>query len=125
MASLRDGVGAAKGRVAPALWRLRTVPLAYRRRYRMNGRQWMTYMYDEMMERESYWMGVRTLKNPLDAWIYQEILHEVRPTVVVELGNALGGGTQFLCHMLDLLGLDAPVVAVDRSHDVFTADHPR
>jgi cephalosporin hydroxylase len=101
------------------------VPLAYRRRYRMNGRQWMTHMYDEMMERESYWMGVRTLKNPLDAWIYQEILHEVRPTVVVELGNALGGGTQFLCHMLDLLGLDAPVVAVDRSHDVFTADHPR
>jgi cephalosporin hydroxylase len=85
----------------------------------------MLALYDEIMERDSHWMGVRALKNPLDAWVYQEILHEVRPTAVVELGNALGGGTLFLCHMLDLLGLDAPVVAVDQSHDQFGADHPR
>jgi cephalosporin hydroxylase len=91
----------------------------------MTGRQWMLHLYDEIMERESHWMGVRALKNPLDAWVYQEILYEVRPTAVVELGNALGGGTQFLCHMLDLLDLDAPVVAVDRSHEHFGADHPR
>ncbi len=27
--------------------------------------------------------------------------------------------------MLDLLGLDAPVISVDLSHDVFDAEHPR
>jgi len=91
----------------------------------MRGRRWLLHLYDELMERESHWMGVRALKNPLDAWIYQEILHEVRPTAVVELGGAVGGGTLFLCHMLDLLGLDAPVVSVDLSHLGFVAEHPR
>ncbi len=91
----------------------------------MRGRRWLLHLYDELMERESYWMGVRALKNPLDIWIYQEILHEVRPTAVVELGSALGGGTLFLCHMLDLLEIDAPVIAVDLSHAEFAAKHKR
>lgn len=91
----------------------------------MRGRRWLLHLYDELMERESHWMGVRALKNPLDIWIYQEILHEVRPTAVVELGSALGGGTLFLCHMLDLLEIDAPVIAVDLSHAEFAAKHKR
>lgn len=91
----------------------------------MRGRRWLLHLYDELMERESHWMGVRALKNPLDAWVYQEIMYEVRPTAVVELGSAHGGGTLFLCHMLDLLGLDAPVVSVDLSHEHFDAEHPR
>ncbi len=91
----------------------------------MRGRRWLLHLYDEIMERESHWMGVRALKNPLDSWVYQEILHEVRPGAVVELGSAHGGGTLFLCHMLDLLGLDAPVISVDLSHDVFDAEHER
>jgi cephalosporin hydroxylase len=27
----------------------------------------------------SSWLGVRTLKNPLDLWVYQEILVETKP----------------------------------------------
>src|SRR3954452_7636325 len=70
-------------------------------------------------------MGVRSLKNPLDAWVYQEILHEVRPEVVVELGSAFGGSTLFLCHMLDLIGVDARVVSVDVAHSELAAEHAR
>lgn len=91
----------------------------------MRGRSWLLYLYDELMVRESHWMGTRALKNPLDAWVYQEILYDVRPTVLVELGSAAGGGTLFFCHMLDLLGLDAPVISVDRTHKRFVAEHPR
>lgn len=106
--------------------RLRSTPLTYRRRYAMTGRKWMTdVLYAGLMRRESHWMGVPALKNPLDIWIYQEILFEVQPTAIVEIGSALGGGTQFLCHMLDLIGLDGPVITVDLSHDAFQADHPR
>ncbi len=77
------------------------------------------------MEDRSHWMGVRALKNPLDAWIYQEILYEVRPQVVVELGSAYGGSTLFLCHILDLLGVEATVVSVDQQHSHFAAEHQR
>jgi cephalosporin hydroxylase len=105
---------------------MRITPTAYRRRYRMSGRKWMLrVLYKELMQRNSHWMGVPALKNPLDIWIYQEILYEVRPTAIVELGSALGGGTQFFCHMLDLLDLDAPVITVDVSHGEFEGEHPR
>lgn len=102
--------------------RLRKRP--YDERLRMTGREWLLHLYDELIEKDSTWMGVRALKNPLDAWIYQEILHEVRPQTVVELGSAFGGGTLFLAHMLDLIGAGR-VVTVDHWHGEFRAEHPR
>jgi cephalosporin hydroxylase len=112
-------------RVRKARHRYRTTPKDVRRHYRMHGRQWLFHLQSELMERESHWMGIRALKNPLDAWVYQEILHEVQPTAVVELGSAFGGGTLFLCHMLDLLDLEAPVITVAHYHGAFAADHLR
>jgi cephalosporin hydroxylase len=73
----------------------------------------------------SSWMGVRALKNPLDAWIYQEIIHETRPETILELGSAFGGGTLFFCNMLDLIAAPGQVVSVDHSHAKFGAQHPR
>jgi cephalosporin hydroxylase len=92
----------------------------------MRGRKWMLEcLYEELMRGATHWMGVRSLKNPLDAWVYQELLHELRPEVVVELGSAHGGSTLFLCHMLDLLQLEAPVISVDIDRHRFVAEHPR
>ncbi len=39
----------------------------------------------------------------MDLWIYQEILHEVRPTVIVECGVNHGGSTYYLASLCDLL----------------------
>ncbi len=36
-------------------------------------------------------MGVPVLNNALDCWIYQEILVEVQPQIIVELGSRTGG----------------------------------
>src|SRR5215213_3997375 len=91
----------------------------------MTGREWMMALYEELTKRESTWMGVRALKNPLDAWVYPEILYEVRPEIVVELGSAFGGSTLFLCHMLDLLDVEAKVISVDHQRKEFMAEHDR
>lgn len=56
-----------------------------------------------LYERTS-WMGVPCLKCPLDLWIYQEILHEIRPDLVIETGTHLGGSALFLAQMMDLIG---------------------
>jgi cephalosporin hydroxylase len=98
----------------------------YDDRLRMTGGEWLNHLYEQLMgdEQPQTWMGVRALKNPLDAWVYQEILYEVRPDTVVELGNALGGGTLFLANLLDLIG-GGKVIAVDVSHDAFEPEHPR
>ena len=48
------------------------------------------------------WMGRFCWKNPLDLMIYQEIVYEVRPTLVVETGTHSGGSALFWRDMMRL-----------------------
>ncbi|HEV2070486.1 MAG TPA: CmcI family methyltransferase [Acidimicrobiales bacterium] len=101
----------------------RRYPL-YHRLYKGSLRQWLLHHQAEIVYDRCTWMGVKALKNPLDAWIYQEILHEVRPDVVVELGSAAGGGTLYLAHLLEIIG-NGVVVSVDIDRSDFQAQHSR
>jgi cephalosporin hydroxylase len=96
----------------------------YRRRFRMSLHRWLLYHHKEIHHERCHWMGVRALKNPLDAWVYQEILYEVQPDVVVEIGSNEGGSTLYLAHLLELIGKGL-VVSVDIDHSRFTASHHR
>jgi cephalosporin hydroxylase len=75
----------------------------------------------------STYCGVRTWKLPTDAWIYQEIIHQTRPDVIVEIGNKFGGSALMLAHLCDALG-HGEIIGVDLDHSrvhqvVF--QHPR
>jgi cephalosporin hydroxylase len=107
------------------LSRFKPRPRRYRRALRMRIEDWILYHQREIVFDRCTWMGVSTLKNPLDAWIYQEIVYETRPEVIVELGSAHGGSTLFFAHLLELIGDDATVVSVDVSRDTYAADHDR
>ena len=58
------------------------------------------------------WMGVGVLKCPFDLWIYQEILHEVRPDILIECGTASGGSALYFASLMDLFG-KGKVVSID------------
>jgi len=58
------------------------------------------------------WLGSQALKNPLDLWIYQEIMAETQPDVVIETGTYRGGSAHFLASVCDLLG-SGEVVSID------------
>jgi cephalosporin hydroxylase len=96
----------------------------YRDRFRMTLEDWMLYHQTDIVFDQCTWMGVKALKSPLDAWIYQEIIYEVKPDVIVELGSMWGGSTLYLASLLDLLG-HGQVVSVDISRERFSAKHPR
>jgi len=66
----------------------------------------------------SMWMGKRILKCPNDLFVYQEIIFETRPNLIIETGTAYGATTLFLAQMMDLVGIDGRVVSVD------VADYP-
>lgn len=85
---------------------------------------WLNYHQRDILGKQCFWLGHRALKNPLDAWIYQEILYEVKPDIVIELGNKNGGGALFLASILELLG-HGMVLAVDLDHSRFTVRHAR
>jgi cephalosporin hydroxylase len=57
-------------------------------------------------------MGVPAYKCPLDLWIYQEILYDLRPDLIIETGTAAGGSALFLAHMCDLIG-KGRIISVD------------
>jgi len=70
------------------------------------------------------WRGKVISKTPSDAWIYQEIIHETKPDVVIEVGNWLGGSTLFLADILELEG-HGRVIGIDIDHSSIDFKHPR
>jgi cephalosporin hydroxylase len=58
------------------------------------------------------WLGTQALKNPLDLWVYQEIMAETRPELVVETGTWRGGSALYLASICDLLG-EGEIVSID------------
>ena len=83
-------------------------------------------LHEQIMERSTY-HGIPTLKNPLDFWIYQEILWETRPDVVIEIGNFCGGSTLALAHCCDAIGRGR-IIGIDTEHAKVRPEvraHPR
>lgn len=68
--------------------------------------------YGSRVWRNTFWLGVETLKCPLDLWIYQELLFELRPRYIIETGTAAGGSALFLASVCDLLG-GGEIITVD------------
>src|SRR4051812_27670348 len=50
------------------------------------------------------WMGYKAWKLPLDLWIYQELLFQHRPDIIIETGTHLGGSGLYLASICQLLG---------------------
>ncbi len=67
---------------------------------------------------------MRTQKCPLDLWIYQEILYEVKPDLILETGTAHGGSALYFASVCDLLGR-GEIVTVDIYPIEGRPEHPR
>src|SRR5207248_11052550 len=67
-----------------ATW-LRPMRGDYRRRWDRGLRRWLTYYQTDVVFEKVSWMGLTARKNVLDAWMYQQIMHEVRPEIVIEI----------------------------------------
>ena len=68
--------------------------------------------------------GVTTWKLPLDMWIYQEIMHEVGPGLVIETGTAYGGSALFLADLCETMG-KGEVYTIDIRDRATEVEHPR
>jgi cephalosporin hydroxylase len=82
--------------------------------------------YDNRQQtwQDTWWMGTKILKCPLDAWLYQEIIYEVKPDLIVETGTCNGGSAHFMASLLDIIG-SGQVVTVDVENETQRPSHPR
>lgn len=69
-------------------------------------------------------LGVRILKCPFDLWIYQEIIHETKPDLIIECGTLNGGSTLYFATLLDIVG-HGEIVSVDIDPQDNLPTHPR
>ena len=89
-------------------------------------REVLTIIQNRIIKKTSYY-GVPTRKNPLDTWVYQEIIWMMKPDVIIEIGTMYGGSTLALAHMLDILG-HGKILGLDISHKKVAdsvRQHPR
>ena len=74
---------------------------------------------------QATWLGAQALKNPLDLWVYQEIMFETEPELVVETGTYRGGSALYLASLCDLMGRGEVVsIDIEPKRDDYP-EHPR
>lgn len=59
------------------------------------------------------WFGLPTAQNPMDVWITQEIITEVKPDFFVETGAWLGGSAALWASILEQVNPAGRVISVD------------
>jgi cephalosporin hydroxylase len=74
--------------------------------------------------RNTRWLGTDILKCPLDLWVYQELIHEIRPDWILETGTAFGGSASYLATLCDVIG-HGQVLTIDPLVREGRPEHPR
>lgn len=51
----------------------------------------------------TFWLGTQIEKMPFDTWIYQEIIYETKPDVLIEAGTFRGGSAYYFASIFDMV----------------------
>jgi cephalosporin hydroxylase len=74
--------------------------------------------------KDTRFLGVPVWKSPLDLWLYQELIPELRPDVLIEAGTKYGGSAYYFARLFDLLG-HGRVITIDVEAQPGRPEHPR
>ncbi|NTY62699.1 rhamnosyl O-methyltransferase [Mycolicibacterium sphagni] len=76
------------------------------------------WYYNTFVWNKTKWLGVDTWKSVSDMWNYQEILSELKPSLIIEFGSNRGGSALFFAHVMQRLGHPFKVLSVDINHSI-------
>jgi cephalosporin hydroxylase len=71
------------------------------------------------------WLGIRTLQNPFDTWMIQEIICEQKPDFIVETGTFNGGSATLWAMILEHVNPDGRVLSIDIENQVEENEIPK
>lgn len=74
--------------------------------------QFHKWLYGDARLFETSWMGFKLQKLPLDLWVYQEIIWDTKPDLIVETGTMHGGSALYMASICDIFGR-GEVVSID------------
>lgn len=65
-----------------------------------------------MTWKNTFWLGVPIQKTPTDCFVYQEIMHCLRPDYIIETGTKVGGSALFFANVCDIID-HGEVISID------------
>lgn len=72
-----------------------------------------------------HFLGVGMMKCPNDLWMYQELMTQHRPRVVIETGTYAGGSALWFAMLMDMLAIEGHVYSIDFEDHRKVQSHPR
>ena len=86
-----------------------------RERVELAAREFTSVFHDlkEQTFATTTWLQVPLVKTPADILVFQQIIAETRPELIVETGAYVGGSALLFASIQELLGIDGKVIAVD------------
>jgi len=86
------------------------------------GRDYHLWYFDNKIWEQISWLGVKILKSVSDMWNYQEIIYQLKPTLIIEFGTCYGGSALFFATVLQTLGYNFKVLSVDTTHELVSEE---
>lgn len=68
------------------------------------------YYDSDVWNGSTKFLGLTIGKNPMDLWMYQEIIFRVKPRVIIETGTCYGGTTAWMMYCQKLSGIENGMV---------------
>jgi cephalosporin hydroxylase len=75
--------------------------------------------------KRNHWLGIRTLQNPNDVWIIQEIIFDVKPDLIIETGTLNGGSAILWAMILSEVNSQGKVITIDTEDKISEARKSR
>ncbi len=100
--------------------------LRFRKIREIVARQFNKIYYDSLVWAggNTRWLGIPVQKFPTDLWIYEEIIFDEKPDVIIETGTANGGSALFLASLFDLIG-KGEIITIDVEENKDRPKHNR
>jgi cephalosporin hydroxylase len=79
--------------------------------------EYCKWYFNTLVWQNTTWMGVDCLKWVGDMWNYQEILFDLKPSLIIEFGTRHGGSALFFASVMRQIGQPFKVLSVDITHE--------
>lgn len=70
------------------------------------------------------WMGIPIQKNPMDLIIYQELIYNIKPDIIIETGTKVGGSALFFANICDIID-NGRIITIDIDGKSKVPEHER
>ena len=80
--------------------------------------QFVTAYIDNNLVFDNHFLGAEIWQNPFDMWIFQQMITQLKPDVIIETGTAHGGSTLFFATILEKVNPHGQIISIEIDSDV-------